>query len=128
MTLYEMNQMGYGGLPKMAKSEIEIMKQRLAEWLDKIAEGYKDSNIYFMLLSPYDGTTHYYTLFTWGRDSINTEKDLAEEVISIVKDLGTLKAIEPENHGIGWEFWVTGKDAVTRMYMLFDYTEGVIEV
>ena len=82
-----------------------------------------------MLLSPYDGSTHYYTLFMWDMESTNTGADVAREIVDLVKsDLGTLKSIEYDKSSRSWEFWVTGQDAVTRMYALFDYTKGAIEV
>ena len=123
MTLYEFNQTGYTNLPKMAKSEINTMKERVTSWINDIDKAHQDEeNVYFMLLN---NESHYYTIFNWG-ESFGSE--VADEIFSIVKDLGTLKSIEPTETGDAWEFWVTGQDAVTRMYLLFDYTKGVIEL
>ena len=123
MTLYEMNQAGYASLPKMAKSAIEARRQAIIEWLEQtIMPGYdNEQSIYFMLLN---NDLHYYTLFVWGENDANV---LANEIISIVKDLGTLKSIELNDNG-AWEFWITKPDASTNAYYLFDYTQGVIEV
>lgn len=123
MTLYEMNQMGYASLPKMAKSEIETMKSKIRDWLvGMFMRSENDSSDYFLLLN---NESHYYTVFNWCKGSVD---DLLNEVFSIVKELGTLKSIEPTENNGAWEFWITGQDAVTRMYLLFDYTRGVIEV
>ena len=128
MTLYELNQAGYAASSKLSKSKIAEKQAALSEWIRNIERARRyDENIYFMLLSPYDGTTHYYTLFAWTVESMKTGAGVAAEVLDIVKDLGTLKGIE-FNDGHSWEFWVTGSDAVTRMYALFDYTEGVVEI
>ena len=130
MTLYEMNQMGYANLPKMAKSEVETMKSKISDWLTEILHIYdSETNIYFMLLN---NESHYYTIFNWralaAEDGGGDSEGLIREIFSIIKDLGTLKSIEPTETGDAWEFWITGQDAVTRMYLLFDYTRGVIEV
>lgn len=129
MTLYEMNQIGYASLPKMAKSEVETMKSKVSDWLTEILHTYdSETNIYFMLLN---NESHYYTIFNWRALTIKDggdSEDLIREIFSIIKGLGTLKSIEPTEAGDAWEFWITGQDTVTRMYLLFDYTRGVIEV
>jgi len=122
MTLYELNQAGYTGLPKMAKSAIEKKRCDITEWLDDILPYYDmEQDIYFMLLN---NERHYYTIFTWKEGE---SYDLASEIISVVKDLGTLKSIELNNDN-AWEFWITHPDTTTQAYYLFDYTKGVIEV
>lgn len=124
MTLYEMNQAGYASLPKMAKSAIEGKKKQIVEWLEEIAKTFSDDqDVYFMLLNNNE-QCHYYTLFAWREASAEA---LADEIFSIVKDLGTLKSIEKNDNG-AWEFWVTLPNTSTHAYYLFDYTQGVIEV
>lgn len=126
MTLYEMNQAGYAAMPKMAKTKIESAKSKISDWLTEILRIYdSETNIYFMLLN---NESHYYTIFNWQAFGGGDDQNLAHEIFSIVKDLGTLKSIEPTKTGDAWEFWITSSDAVTRMYLLFDYTRGVIEV
>ena len=131
MTLYELNQAGYAALQKMAKSKVEAMRSRVNEWLHNNLHQYDaKTNIYYMLLN---NDTHYFTIFNWLAP--NEEKncgampeELSKEIFDIAKDLGTLKSIEYNEKNDSWEFWITGQDAITRMYLLFDYTKGVIEV
>lgn len=125
MNLYELNQAGYASLPKMGKSAIAAKEVEVGEWIQDIERTYPtDTAIYFMLLSR---DARYFTIFAWDPESTNMGADLAKEIVDLVKnDLGTLKSIERANDA--WEFWVTGQDAVTQMYALFDYTKGVIEV
>ena len=123
MTLYELNQAGYNSLPKMSKSAIDAKRLELIDWFEGFLNevGDTDDAIYFMLLN---NERHYYTIFAWMEDSANV---LAKEVLSIVQDLGTLKSIEKNDNG-AWEFWVTLPDATTHAYLLFNYTQGVIEL
>lgn len=120
MTLYELNQAGYNSLPKMSKSAIDAKRLELIDWFEGFLDEVGDT-IYFMLLN---NERHYYTIFAWMEDSANV---LAKEVLSIVQDLGTLKSIEKNDNG-AWEFWVTLPDATTHAYLLFNYTQGVIEL
>ena len=124
MTLYELNQAGYAAMPKMAKSKVEASKRDIEFWLADVSTNYEGGNIYFILLN---NDLHYYTLFNWREDQGGTIYDLATEIFSIIKDLGTLKSIELNDNG-AWEFWITSPDATTNAYYLFDYTRGVIEV
>ena len=123
MTLYEMNKIGYSSLPRMSKSEIATMKERVTKWISEQDLNSPNSDIFFILLN---NDLHYYTIFAWEAHG-GSCGDVTEEIFSIVKDLGTLKSIEFNDNG-AWEFWITGKDAVSNMYLLFNYTEGVIKV
>lgn len=123
MTLYEMNQAGYTSLPRMARSKIAEKKESISEWLrTSILPDHNDNeNIYLMLLN---NDLHYYTVFVWNESSPDA---LADEILSVVKNLGTLKSIERSDDN-AWEFWVTQANTSTDAYYLFDYTQGVIEV
>lgn len=125
MTLYEMNQAGYASLPRMAKSAVETKRVQVSDWLQEtiLPQYYNEQNIYMMLLNN-DINYHYYTIFAWQEGSSNA---LATEIFSIVKELGTIKAIEKNDNG-AWEFWITNQKGATNAYYLFDYTQGVIEV
>lgn len=126
MTMYELNQANYHNLPKMSKSQVEIARDKIIKWLDHMDETLPSiENLYLMLLN---NESHYYTIFNWSCAGISTSSQVADEILSIAKDLGTLKSIEKTNNDQAFEFWITGQDAVTRMYALFNYTEGVIEL
>lgn len=116
MTQYEFNKMGYGSLPKMSKSRIRANTDELAKWLDK-TEGE-----YWLLLN---NESHYYTFYVW-HDC--TSMAFAEDVVSLVRDLGTLKSIEPNSTKDAYEFWITDMAGETRMYLLFPYDKGVIVI
>jgi len=128
VTLYEMNQAGYASLPKMAKSAISAAEDKVADWIQASLSEHGGENIYFMLLN---NDLHYYTLFNWRalspKEGGGDSEDVVREIFSIVKSLGTLKAIEKNNND-AWEFWITKPNATTDAYYLFDYTKGVIEV
>lgn len=126
MTMYELNQANYHNLPKMSKSQVETARDKIIKWLDHMDETLPSiENLYLMLLN---NESHYYTVFNWSCAGISTSSQVADEILSIAKDLGTLKSIEKTNNDQAFEFWITGQDAVTRMYALFNYTEGVIEL
>lgn len=128
MTMYELNQANYHNLPKMSKSQIETARDKIIKWLDHMNGTFPPiENLYLMLLNN-DSHYHYYTVFNWRCAGISTSSQVADEILSIAKDLGTLKSIEKTDDDQAFEFWITGRDAVTRMYALFNYTEGVIEL
>ena len=124
MNLYELNQAGYSSLPKMSKSQIDVAKDKIAEWL--IDYAHTSQNSYFMLLNN-RGTTHYYTLFNWKSGSDNSCINVANEIVDVAKSLGTLKSIEL-NDNDAWEFWITLPNTSTEVYFLFNYDQGVIEL
>ena len=68
---------------------------------------------------------HYYTMYVW--KNVNA-KDFALDVVDLMQDLGTLKSIEPTENEDAYEFWITGDDGETRMYLFFNYDQGVIEI
>lgn len=69
--------------------------------------------------------SHYYTLFTF-TDNFKF-KELAQEIISIVLPLGEIKSIEISENGQAMEFWIM-YDGECRVFYLFDYARGVIEI
>lgn len=116
MTLYEMNQQMYSSLPELKNKALKEAKNKLYKYLS----AKKDK--YFMMLN---NDIRYFTVFTYKND-VQVSYDMVSIIVDIAQSLGTLKAIEIEDNMA--EFWITGKDNVCRMYALFPYDEGVIEV
>lgn len=115
MTVYELNQSGYASLPRLRGRKLTRAHEELTEFLMK-----HDGNFFMML----NHETRYFTLYKY--TSAGTEHNMASEMISIAESLGTLKAIDI-NDDIA-EFWITGQDDVCRMYAVFNYDKGVIQV
>lgn len=109
MTLYELNQAGYTSLPKMTSAEIETAINQDKDFFNQAT--------YFMLLCK---ELSDYTVF-----HINNPENGWNEVLELIKDRGTLKAIENKEDSI--EFWITN-DSISNMFLLFPYDWGVIDV
>lgn len=114
-TFYEFNQQNYHALPNMPENAFEGARDNLVEWL----ENHKST--YYMLLN---NDKHYYTVFV---NKTNWTKGLANEVISIARELGNVKSIEKSNDNAAYELWISD-DETCHCYFLFDYTQGVIEI
>lgn len=79
---------------------------------------------YYMLLN---NDTHYYTMFVL-KDDVNRKKML-QEVIDISRSLGNIKDIVmPEKIGQGLEIWIDIEGFGALMFLLFNYSQGVIEI
>lgn len=122
MTLYEMNQPLYAKLDTMTEQELKEKEMELATFLQETG-----SNYYMML----DPNGNYYTVYI-GKNAAH----MAAEIIDITKTLGDIKSIEVEGDRV--EFWVLPPEEkkyksdlhapICTMFVLFDYTEGVVEV
>lgn len=115
MTLYELNQAGYTSLPPLSDEGWGTARAALLQYLTTF-----ESN-YYMLLN---NELHYYTIFTW-ESKVHDCFTLADEIISIAKALGKVKAIERNGETV--EFWIE-TDGECNMYVLFDYERGVVAV
>ena len=116
MNIYELNKAGYANLPSLTPEQIEASKPALIQFLTTF------SSRYYMLVN---NESHYYTLFTYG--GLSNIETLADEILSIVKELGEIKSIERNKRMM--EFWIVDKvDKECRLYPFFDYSRGVIEV
>lgn len=115
MNLYDLNKSGYASIPPMTQDELKTARQTIADYLRDHA-----GSKYFMLLN---NDTHYYTIFV--RKHVCPALECAKEITSLVEELGAIKAIEKtDNDSI--EFWVDNGETI--MYVLFDYTRGVVEI
>lgn len=116
MNMYEMNKIGYAGLPEMTLEEIQNSISPIRKFLsDK-------SSKYYMLLN---NESHYYTIFTFENEY--KFKEMAQEIISVVLPLGKIKSIELAEDGGAIEFWIE-YNGDCQVFYLFDYARGVIEV
>lgn len=118
MTVYELNQAGYASLPKMTKAELEDAVDTLVNFLKD-----NDSNYYVMI----NNEINYYTLYTYSGNTHNYE-NMAREMIDVAKTLGKIKAIEKPDNNTYVEFWILCEDNICRMYPMFNYEKGVIEI
>lgn len=117
MTLYELNQVGYANLPTMTEQEVEAARIKV---INPFITNH--ASHYYMLLC---NEQHYYTIFTF--KSCFDANELSNTLFEVVQDLGEIKSIE-ENSG-ALEFWIKKKDEdVSNVYVLFDYSQGVIEI
>lgn len=117
MTLYELNQVGYANLPTMTEQEIEEAKIKVISPFIM-----NHASHYYMLLC---NEKHYYTVFALKAtfESARITKTLFE----IFQELGEIKSIEENNGAL--EFWIKAKDEETcNVYVLFDYSQGVVEI
>lgn len=119
MTLYEFNKAGYGSLPNMDEEALSQASIHVKEFLERKTPFSK----YWLLLS---NENKYYTIFH--RNSTNFSfNDLTSEIMSIAQDLGGIKSIELDDSGSALEFWIS-YNGECSLFLLFDYTAGVIEV
>ncbi len=114
MNLYEVNQIAYKQLPDII--DLEPYKEKIYEFLRKTL------GRYYMLLNH---EVHYFTVFDYVSGNSSSEI-LVEELMAIIKGLGSIKSIEITEQGI--EFWVVDNTGECHMYMFFDYSEGVITI
>lgn len=116
MNMYEINKAGYAQMPEMSIEEIQKSIPLIRKFLSN------NPSKYYALLN---NECKYYTLFTFANDY--KFKDLSEEIISIVISLGKIKSIELTGDNQAIEFWIDYMDEC-RVFYLFDYARGVIEI
>lgn len=116
MNLYELNQIEYAKLPDMTEAQLQIITYKLSEFLKKI------NSSFYMMVEP-EG--RYYTLYTYIKNKV--EFKLAQEIIDVAKTLGDIKDIEILQDRV--EFWIKpSHEEICKVFLLFDYTKGVIQV
>lgn len=119
MTLYEFNKAGYASLPDMTQDALYKASIYVKDFLEQKTPFSK----YWLLLS---NENKYYTIFH--RNSQNFSfNNLTSEVMDIVSSLGGIKNIEKDSSGNALEFWIDCNGECC-LFLLFDYTRGVIEV
>ena len=112
MTEYELKKAIMVSAPALEREEEK-------ELLDSVAGWYVSQGPYLMLLS---NEAKYYTIF----NSIKQDPNKFISELRVCLDyLGAIKSAEVFNDRV--EFWIT-KGQEANLYILFDYTGGVIEI
>lgn len=119
MTLYEFNKMGYASLPDMDETALDKASIYIKEFLEQKTPFSK----YWLLLN---NENKYYTIFHRNSSDFSFN-DLTSEIMDITQDLGGIKNIELDDSGSALEFWIN-YNGECCLFLLFDYTRGVIEV
>lgn len=116
MNLYEFNKAGYACLANFDQEDINHAKKNILEYLKN------HPSKYYLMLS---NEAHYYTIYTFKEDY--KFKQMSEEIMNIVKDLGDIKSIEIPEDNSAIEFWIM-YNGECHLFYLFDYTQGVVEI
>ena len=116
MKMYEMNQVGYASLPNMTSEELNNARKTIKQFLQL-----NPSSYYLML----NNEAHYYTVYTF-IDGYKFD-DMSKEIIEIAAELGDVKSIELAEDKQKVEFWINYAGEC-RVFYLFDYARGVVEV
>lgn len=109
--LYDINKQIIAQLPEFADLNKAI---KTIEALHDIYH-----NKYYML---YGKEISYFTLF-----KLIEPQYFAQEVLECLRNVGTLKAIDPDEPGTAVEIWVENEDGPTCLY-LFPYDNGLVQV
>lgn len=118
-TLYEINKVAHQALPNLTKEELN----NSANYIKTFFEERTPDAQYWLLLS---NENRYYTIFHKNEDSFSFD-NLTAEVLSIVSELGGVKNISRDTTDTALGFWVE-YNGTCSLFLLFDYTMGVIEV
>lgn len=113
MNLYEANQAMYKGVPSI--TDMHGVWKQIRNYLKT------NPSKYYLMLS---NEKRYYTLYKF-KDSLKFN-EMASEILDITKDLGEFKDVMVNDNG-ALEFWIV-YDGEPTMFVLFDYTRGVVEV
>lgn len=113
MNLYEVNQAMYQNVPPI--TDFDGAQRQIKNYLEV-----HPSKYYLML----NNEERYYTLYTFKEQY--KFGDMADDILEIARDLGEIKDITT-NSSDALEFWIMYNNKPT-LFMLFDYTDGVIEV
>lgn len=121
MNLYEVNKQGYNLMPTLTQDQIYDYVQMIRDFISKD----KKSRVFMILCHD----TRYYTLYEKKSSDEEWLEKLPYEIIDTVNSLGEIKSIELAKENNGIEFWIKpyGCDE-PFLYLLFDWTNGVIEI
>lgn len=117
MNLYEMNKIGYASLPTMTEKELEKSCELIRNFLTS-----NPSKYYLML----NNEARYYTIYTF-RPNYANFSEMAQTIIEIAAGLGEIKSIELTNDESAVEFWIV-YEGECKVFYLFDYSKGVVEI
>lgn len=132
VSMYELNQNIVAQMKNLTSTEIKKRMKLIRSWL------YHDSDIYYALIC---WDFHYITLFHCPNDNYDEQIQQMQEILT---SLGTIKAIDPHHMGHAmdmhhiedniedvdaFEIWIQLADEdVPKMFMLFPYGGGVVEI
>ena len=122
MDLYSINKNAVAALPPLEITE-EVLNK-----IDRLHE--RLNNVYYMLLCrDMNYYTIFYTVSNWAVFGTACTK-LGETVVDCLKNVGTIKSIEPVDYDNAIEIWIDTVDneenPVTYCMYLFPYDEGVV--
>lgn len=109
--LYDLNKQIIAQLPELADLNKAI------QTIDTLHKMYH--NKYYML---YGKEISYFTLF-----KLIEPQYFAQEVLACLRNVGKIKAIDPDEPGTAVEIWVETDDGPTCLY-LFPYDSGLVQV
>ena len=109
--LYDLNKQLIAQLPELADLNKAI------QTISALHEMYH--NKYYML---YGKEISYFTLF-----KLIEPQYFAQEVLDCLRNVGKIKAIDPDEPGTALEIWVETDDGPTCLY-LFPYDSGLVQV
>ena len=109
--LYDLNKQIIAQLPELANLNKAI------QTIDALHEMYH--NKYYML---YGKEISYFTLF-----KLIEPQYFAQEVLACLRNVGKIKAIDPDEPGTAVEIWVEADGDPTCLY-LFPYDSGLVQV
>lgn len=115
MTEYEMQQMQIGSLKENMTFE-EVYNQ-VYNFINNV------ESFYYLLLEP---KFRYITVFHYIADL--DKEQMANEIADILMYLGKVKLLDYNVTEKYLNCWVVCDDKVCRMFKLFDYMQGVVEV
>ncbi len=113
MNLYEANQAMYQNVPPI--TDMHGVWKQIRDYLKA------HPSKYYLMLS---NERRYYTLYTFKEEY--KFSDMADNILEITKQLGEFKDVTVNDNG-ALEFWIMYEGYPT-MFVLFDYTRGVVEV
>ena len=106
--------MGYASVPDMTPEELDKAKKDLHIFLQK------NLSMFYLFLN---NESRYYTVFTYKENL--AIKQMATTIMDIAINLGPIKSIEFHEDKV--EFWIVNENEC-KVYYLFDYAEGVVQV
>lgn len=117
ISLYEMNQQIMSQQPVLDPIEFNTALNEIGVWFNKGVR-------YFMLLCHEDKN---FTLFNIDLHNPTAYAEAAKELGECLVNRGLVLSIEYDNNSNAFEIWIKDDESV-KVYYLFQYDEGVIEV
>lgn len=115
ITMYELNKQLISQLPRLTAKKIQESKHLITQY------GLSTNNQFYLL---YGKEISYFTLF-----QIEDFESFGKEVISCLKEVGVIKAIDLTEDKTAIEIWITQNDTTDSVCLyLFPYDAGIVKV